>query len=75
MPALGEALTKLSTKDLERLLRRVHDGSLPCPITAASLHLAGMDYLLDRVGFLQGLDARAVRAVLVAVIAERRARG
>jgi len=36
-----------------------------------NLHVTGLSYLVERVGFLRGLDEAAVRAVLVAVIAER----
>ena len=74
MARLGQALTQLSNQDLERLLKRVHDGSLECPINQRTLHMAGLSYLVDRVDFLHGHDARTVRAVLVAVLAERRAR-
>ncbi len=72
--SFGEALTKLATQDLERLLAGVHRGELTCPITPLALHCAGLSYLVDRVGYLQAHDAATVRAVLVAVIAERRAR-
>jgi hypothetical protein len=68
----GGGLTHLSHEQLERLLKGVHDGSLVCPITHPTLLRAGMPDLVDQVGHLTGLDARAVQAVLVAVIAERR---
>ncbi|MGE0788804.1 MAG: hypothetical protein AB7S26_24235 [Sandaracinaceae bacterium] len=69
---LGQALTALRTEDLTNLLSRLHQGQLRCPINAAQLHVAGLSYLQDRVDFLSGLDEAGVRAVLVAVIAERR---
>jgi len=72
MFAGGTALTALEDKDLTRLLKRVHDGSLRCPIGPAELHAAGMSYLCDKVEFLRGYDERTVHAILVAVIAERR---
>lgn len=71
LPFGGVGLTGLKLEDLKRLLRFVHDETLSCPITTKELHMSGMSYLEDRVGFLRGLDARGVRAVLVAVIAER----
>lgn len=71
--SFGKALTELALRDLENLLRALHRGQLVCPVAPASLHQAGLSYLVDRVEFLKGLDERAVRAVLVAVIAERRA--
>lgn len=70
--AFGGGLTHVSTEQLQRLLKRVHDGSLACPITHPTLLRAGMPDLVDQVGHLVGLEARAVQAVLVAVIAERR---
>ncbi|HEY8431167.1 MAG TPA: hypothetical protein VIL20_22460 [Sandaracinaceae bacterium] len=73
-PIGGTGLTGLSTTDLERLLRALHRGELRCPIGHAELHMAGLSYLVDRVDALRGLDERGVRAVLVAVLAERRAR-
>lgn len=70
---MGGGLTHVPTEKLERMLKRVHDGALECPITHPTLLRAGMPDLVDEVGHLVGLDARAVQAVLVAVIAERRA--
>ncbi len=64
-------LSGLALLDLKRLLSRLHDGTLECPIGPAQLHAAGLSYLVDRVNFLHGHDERAVRAVLVAVISER----
>lgn len=74
MKTAGAGLTGLTTTDLERLLRALHKGELRCPIGHAELHMAGLSYLVDRIDLLQGLDERGVRAVLVAVIAERKRR-
>lgn len=71
----GSGLTGLSTTDLERILRALHKGLLRTPAGPAELHMAGLSYLVDRVDFLRGLDERAVRAVLVAVLAERKNQG
>ncbi len=68
----GAGLTELTTLDLERLLRALHRGQLRTPIGPVELHVAGLSYLVDRVDFLGGLDERGVRAVLVAVLAERK---
>jgi len=67
----GAGLSELSLTDLKRLLSALHKGELRCPIGQRELHEAGLSYLVDRVEHLRGLDERAVRAVLVAVIAER----
>ncbi len=69
----GGGLAHVPTDKLTRILARVHDGTLECPITHPTLLRAGMPDLVDELGHLVGLDARAVQAVLVAVIAERRA--
>lgn len=67
----GEGLKHVSTEDLRSVLARVYDGSLPCPITHPGLVVAGMSKLIDELGHLNGLDQRAVQAVIVAVLAER----
>lgn len=67
----GQGLTRVATEDLRLVLARVHDGSLECPITHPRLLRAGLPKLVDSLGHLVGLDARAVQAVVVAVIAER----
>jgi len=72
MRRMGSGLTHVSTDDLRVVLQRVHDGSLECPITHPRLLRAGLPKLVDELGHLGGLDARAVQAVLVAVIAERK---
>ena len=68
----GKALTAVSTDNLTALLRAVHrepfEGGFATPVLAARDLLP----LQDAVGFLHGLDDRAVKAVLVAVLAERR---
>lgn len=69
----GKALTELPTAALRQLLSAVHKGTLSCPVDHRSLLAAGLPALVDRVEHLQGLDARSVQAVLVAVIAERNA--
>lgn len=68
----GEGLAHLSEQDLRNLLKAVHDGTLKCPVSQQTLVTAGLSYLIDKVDHLSGLDERAVRSVLVAVIAERR---
>ena len=70
---MGAALTGVATRDLEAMLARLHAGTLVTPITHQTLLAAGLPHLVDKVGFLSGLDERAARAALVAVIAERRA--
>jgi hypothetical protein len=67
----GKGLAQVATEDLKLVLARVYDGSLECPITHPRLLRAGLPKLIDDLGHLNGLDARAVQAVIVAVLAER----
>ena len=68
-------LTALTEDELTTLLRHVHRGHLPCPITPHGLACVGCQHLSDKIDLLKGLDERGVRAVLIAVISERRQRG
>lgn len=69
----GGGLAHVPTDKLVRVLRAVHRGALECPISHPGLLRAGLPDLVDELEHLAGLDARAVSAVIVAVIAERRA--
>ena len=65
-------LSKVSTKDLKALLRSVYRQELSCPITQIGLATTGLLRLGDDLQILRGLNERAVQAILVAVLAERR---
>lgn len=65
-------LVGVPTDHLERLFRRLVRGELVLPLTKASLLAMGFNEVAVSGDLLLGLDARGVRAVLVAVIAERR---
>ncbi|MEM9695749.1 MAG: hypothetical protein AAGA56_24615 [Myxococcota bacterium] len=65
-------LTHVPTPQLERLLRAVLRGRIRCPLEPQDLMLAGLSDVYDRVGALRGLDERAVKTVLLAVLAERK---
>ena len=71
--SFGRALTEVPTRALRQVLSALHKGTLSCPIDHRSLLAAGLPALVDRLGHLQGLDARSAQAVLVAVLAERAA--
>jgi len=66
-------LTDVPTRDLETLLRHVHSGEARCPLQASEIARLGLQHRHEELMHLRGLDEAAVRAVLVAVIAERRA--
>ncbi len=69
---IGQGLSQVPTEDLEALLRALHRGRLEFPFGRRVLLLLGMNRLADHASLLQGLDERGLRAVLVAVLAERR---
>lgn len=67
----GAGLTGASTEQLKRLLRFVHRGEVVCPLTPLELTRIGLATMVGGVDVLRGLDERGLRAVLVAVLAER----
>lgn len=68
-------LLDVSTRALETLLRAVHHGRTEVPLTPVGLAALGLQEDANVIlNHLRGLDAPAIRAVLVAVIAERRKR-
>jgi hypothetical protein len=75
MPALrlgAHGLTEVSTAELRTLLRAVHRAEARCPLDLPELARHGLQHVAEPLlATLRGLDATAVRAVLVAVIAER----
>ncbi|MFK7931008.1 MAG: hypothetical protein AB8H79_22675 [Myxococcota bacterium] len=68
----GKALTAVPTADLVALLRALHRIGLTKPFDTRFLAEAGLLSRQDSFGFLTHLDEGAAKAVLVAVIAERR---
>ena len=73
MAQLLQGLTPLSTDVLETLLRHLYREEISCPLTSEGLALIGLQYCQEPIlGALRALDAKAITAVLVCVIAERR---
>ena len=70
----GKGMTRVPTSDLVQLLRRVHRKDIPMPFERTHLMTLGLNSVADYANELCGLDERALRVCLVAVIAERRAR-
>lgn len=64
-------LTEIPTKDLKKLLTSIYRGDLDCPVDHPGLTRVGLQHVADLLGHLRGLDAPAVTAMVVAVIAER----
>jgi hypothetical protein len=59
-------------QELETLLRRVHHGEVSFPLRRSELLLMKTPQLAELGDLLIGLDEAGVRAVIVAVLAERR---
>lgn len=75
MPYVPMALTGVPTPELEQMLALVHRGQLDLPLTPVGVACVGLQHRSEELmQTLRGLDEPGVRAVLVAVLAERRAR-
>ena len=67
-----DGLTSLTTAQLKKLLKYLHDGSLETPLNAHRIACVGFQFRhAELMSALRGLDESAIRAVLVCVIAER----
>ena len=65
-------LTEVATRHLKQLLALVHRGELNYPINVQELARTGFQHCAaPLLGQLRGLEGPAVRAVLIAVLAER----
>jgi len=69
-PSVG--LADVPTSHLENLFRRLVRGQLEFPLTKAGLMTMGYNDIAEQGRVLLELDERGVRAVLVAVLAERK---
>jgi|GEM_PF-1511398 len=71
---LGAAagLSEVRTDDLKKLLRLAHRGEPNYPLNAQELARMGLQHCAEpMLAMLRALDDAAVKAVLIAVIAER----
>ena len=72
MPQLPMALTGVPTNEIEQLLRFLYRREIETPITPVGLARVGLQHRSEEfMQSLRGLDESGVRAVLVAVAAER----
>lgn len=68
------SLRSVPTASLETLLRAIHKAQIPCPLRADTLACVGLQERQEPIlAALRGLDEPGVRAVLVNVLAERKA--
>ncbi len=71
---LDLGLVQVSTEQLRTLLRGLHRETLVCPLTPAGLAGHGLQDVTGVIlGQVRGLELPGVRAVVVAVLAERMA--
>ena len=68
----GLGLSELRTDELEGLLRLIYQGRLTCPFSRQQLMTMGFNRISEYGELLLDLDEKAVRAVLFAVLAERK---
>ena len=74
MLGAARGLTRVETQDLKKALAAVHRGHLLCPPTMENLARVGLQHCANELlALLRNVDEAGVRAVLVAVIAERQA--
>jgi len=67
-------LTEVRTEDLCKMLRVLHRGELRTPLSLPELTRCGLQHCGGSLmGTLRGVGDAGVRAVLVAVLAERQA--
>lgn len=65
-------LCEVPTDGLKTMLRQLHQDALPCPLTVSAVVAMGLqDHLTAIMHLMRDLEAPGVRAVLVAVLAER----
>lgn len=70
----GTGLTEVTTGDLKKALKVVHQGHLAAPLSLPELTRCGLQHCADALmAALRDVDTAGLRAVLVCVLAERRA--
>ena len=72
MKLKSSGLSNLSDEQLKVVLRRVYSKELPCPFKRSDLLLRGLNAVAEEGDLLFGLDELGVKAVITAVISERR---
>ncbi|MEC7987419.1 MAG: hypothetical protein VX278_19780 [Myxococcota bacterium] len=67
-----QGLTKLRTDELKKLLRLLYREEVETPLSPKRIACIGFQYRQEELmNALRDLDARAMQAVIVAVLAER----
>ena len=72
MHSKSGGLSSLSDEQLKVVLQRVYTKELPCPFKRSDLLLRGLNAVAEDGDLLFGLDELGVKAVITAVLFERR---
>ena len=68
----GIGLSRVQTDALKNLLKHIHRRTITCPFERSTLLLMGLNEIAEEGPILCGLEEKAVRALLVSVLAERK---
>lgn len=74
-PSPSRGLVAVPDDDLRTVVAWTQRGVLPCPLKRSDLLGRGLNRVAEHGDLLLGLDAAAIKAVVLAVLMERRARG
>lgn len=66
------AITKIPDEDLQKVARAAYRGHLQFPLTRQQFLVMGLNRVADFGDVFIGLDERGMRAVIAAVLAERK---
>ena len=72
MNEAGIGLSRVQTDALKILLKHIHRQNIVCPFERSTLLLLGLNEIAEEGPILCGLEEKAVRALIVCVLAERR---
>lgn len=70
-PSTRSSLVRATSADLVRVVRAIHKGFMPSPITRAHLIASGFGHAEAELEAIVGLDPRAALVVVSVVLAER----
>jgi hypothetical protein len=69
---MDTGLTAIHTDELKKFLRLLLQNKLLFPLKRTDLMLMGLNLMAERGDLLFGLEEKAVKAILIAVLAERK---
>ena len=66
------ALTQVSDAHLTKLLKLLYQNKISCPLNKHTLMSYGLNHIADYAEILLYLDQKAVQAIIITALAERR---